>query len=151
MKFYHAENCNRRIATKDFTFAFEPYDYLAGTWRGILATDDPAHQTALESLVADPRSAVTALSAQEYAAKAKKKHRDAVVNYSPLLVERVKSPLVQGKPVEVAAERPSPDLPQAEVKAAPLSKAQDALKIGEVSTSPAPVPAGAAVKKDSKK
>jgi hypothetical protein len=65
-KYYHAENCNRRIANGGQEFRFEPYALFGGTWRGVFATADAGQQSALDRLASDKRSAIREIKEADY-------------------------------------------------------------------------------------
>lgn len=72
-KFYHADNATRTIKAQGFDFKFEVYDQFAGTWRGVFAAAKEGEIIAMDSLVKDPKNAVTEITKEEYESKTKKK------------------------------------------------------------------------------
>lgn len=97
-KFYRAENANRRINSGGFSFIFEPYENFGGTWRGVYTTEDNGEMSALNSVTADARTAVTEISQSEYEAYAKKK-----APVPSQQSDQSKTPLLQGAIIQSPA------------------------------------------------
>lgn len=137
-KFYHALNCNRRIASQGRVFDFRPYAMVAGTWCGTYATQEPKEQAALDALAGDPRQAISAITQAEYEAKASRPSQDAALSYNPLLtrpdVTPQAEPLVEGSKA-VVIEQPNPEPAKPVISGEPLAKAADALQVGQVQAS----------------
>src|SRR5688572_17209634 len=80
-KYYEALNSNRTIVAGGYSFNFEAVRLFAGTWLGVYATEDAGEQSALDALAREPKSAVTALTAEDYAGRLGQK--TGVDNYAP--------------------------------------------------------------------
>src|SRR5436190_23715259 len=129
MKFFRAENCNRRIRTPNGReLTFEVIGFFAGTWRGVFAAIEQADADGLSMLAADPSTAVRAVTQVEYEELSKTK-APTPRGFNPLL-----SPAATPKQVAilesnaVVVENPSPDdLPQSPTVSTPVAS-EDVLK-----------------------
>lgn len=143
-KYYRADNSNRRIKAGAFSFAFEPYGQHGGSWQGVYATDNEAHQIALAGVAGNPRNAVYEITAEEYERLSKKKvtppNFSASGNWSaPSSPPPQPRTHLAGKGGAVVVENPSP-LPD-EPKAPPIiEKIEDVLKVATIK--PVDVPQG---------
>lgn len=131
-KFYHAENANRIIRFKGQAFQFWPYQHLGGSWYGVLRVDDTKQQAALDELIQDPMSAVTAIDQKQYALCLQKKaHNDqrsgilSAPQPPPPTTGRIPDVSVVGSPVTSELPPPAPEIK-------PLGTVEDALSVGNV-------------------
>ena len=69
-KYYYAANATRRIRAGKYEFRFEPCDFIAGVWGGIISTDREDEQAALVTLAS---VGVKEISLEEYEVFGKKK------------------------------------------------------------------------------
>lgn len=137
-KYYHAENCNKRIKSGKTDFLFEVYGQFQGVWLGIFATDDEQQQAALDNLAATPSSAVTAISEADYQVNLKKKWLDTRAAKLPSQEPKAPAHLL-GK-VAAVADKPSPG----PVNSAPVilkpvelpESVESVIKVGKVAISP---------------
>src|ERR1041385_3185850 len=71
-KFYQAQNAANRVIAG---VQFEAVDIVASTAWGVFSTDDPKLQQQLDALTKDPKSAVYAISQEEYQAEVENKKK----------------------------------------------------------------------------
>lgn len=123
-KYYRCGNATRPVGNTGISFI--PYGRFGG-WRGVYATDKPEEQVALDSLVSNPTSGVTSITADEYDHLLKKKPTQN--HQVSLSSDGLQNPLLQ-TPIKgngaVVVESP------AEQPAAPPEKPVDLLQIGKV-------------------
>lgn len=128
--FYHVTNCNRTIRAGALSFNFVPYEHT-GCWLGVYEATDPAEIAALDGLVADKKSGVTAITQNEYHDALKKKkqasqgYSNSLASSAPNPSESAAAPSV-GQPVDT---NPSP-APVETV--APLSSVSEAIPVVKV-------------------
>jgi hypothetical protein len=131
-RFFHAENCNRFIKMDGFSFAFDPVNYIGGTWCGVYSTSDEKQVAALEKLCQTPRSAVREISREDFQKLTQKKTSisSGVLDLSAL-VNAEASPLIpQGAPPVGVPVNTEPPAPMPTVK--PLDAVADALAVAPV-------------------
>lgn len=133
-KFYHAENSNRTIKSKGVNFYFTPYQLLAGTWHGLYKTAKANEQEALDELIKDPISAVTAVDEKEYVRclqkKAHNEQRSGTWNAPqppPPTTSRLEDAVTAGSPVTSELTPVPPDRQ-------PITSVESALSVGSVTT-----------------
>jgi hypothetical protein len=133
MRYFHADNSNRLIQGDGKSFQFHSYQLLHGSWSGVYATKDEQELKALEGLVANPKSAVTEISAQEYERCRQKKissDKSSTLLIAPAppgpMTSMVQDAIGAGSTVETVI--PGPEQP---IVAAPVA---DPISIGNVTT-----------------
>ena len=131
-KCYEADNSNRRIRSQGMDFPFNNYDIVAGSWRGVYVSEDPAEIAALDALTADPRNAVKEIPESEYEAKAKKKLTPLSPSndWNPQLAPQA---ALRGKGAEVVEGAKAAE-PLA-TPATPIASIEDALVVDSVQSS----------------
>lgn len=130
-KYFHARNASRTIAG----LRFDIYSQRAGTSLGVFEAVSDADIAALESEAANPRSAVTEITADEYAASVKKKPR---ISANVISLNR---PIVQIKPSAAVPQGPNAveSVPSPSPEAPKFEKPEDFLKVGVIGGSKLPV------------
>lgn len=125
-KYYHAQNASRVIAG----IVFQIYEIFGGSPFGVYQTQDGDLIKKLDAVVADKKSAVTLITADEYEALLKKKP-SRLENFKPstiLLPEPAKSAVIKGEGAVVVDK---PVEPTVEVKTV-LDKPEDAVVVQQV-------------------
>jgi hypothetical protein len=128
MNFYHSTNCSLPIFTPGVALTFLPYT-TAPSVMGVLATDKPEEIAALDGLVKQPKSTVTAIDLSEYN-RALKQKRVAHDSYAPTIMANTPTPgLAQRPPSAPVDTNPAgePELP-----IVPLASTADALTVVKV-------------------
>jgi hypothetical protein len=126
-KYFHAENSNRKITVDKLEFTFEPYEVFGGSWMGVYKAEREDESAALSSLTADPKTAVTEISAAEYDKLRKKK---AVTSYGLKSLEQA-SNAPKAAPAPVAAPAESTKAPEPPAPAALAPSVLDRPLTGE--------------------
>lgn len=140
LKFYHAENCNRRFRVAGKEFIFPAYDLVAGCWMGTYATADAEEQAALDILVRDKTTAVTEISQERYESHAKKKPTVQPVSFkisnAPPSLTNMDARIADSRPLAhlVGGQDPDYQAPPAPPSSEPLPDVETALVLGLVQT-----------------
>lgn len=135
-KWYHAKNATRRIRAGGVTLEFKPYALIGGCWFGALETNDPEKVAALDALVEDKLSGVTALTQVEYLDIIKKNPTSEAPTSFQASPPRPKTGsetrVAESRKSAVVVENPGADLaPPATPPGEPVS-ADAALVVGEI-------------------
>lgn len=146
-KYYEAQNCNRLIESGGFRFEFRPYRLYAGTWHGVFQTENDDAISAMAHLIANPRSAITEITAEEYQKKLESAH-DYVASYNPAPVDEGKTiPAPVSKTAgriipsnAVVSDAPGPENQPEIIPGSDPVEEGDALTVGNVAAVPATKP-----------
>ena len=112
MKFYFNENCSKSVKLPGGKWlAFDIVDHFAGSWRGVVATEDSTTIEGLDALTMRARSGVRQITKEQFDAYLKKKQP---VRISRGLPESQRQPVLKasinvpaGHLVEKAADKPA--------------------------------------------
>jgi len=148
--YYHVVNAGRGEIVPGVKF--DIYDAVAGVAYGVYATDRYEEKSALEKVIANPRSAVTLITREEYEDLLKKKR--PAKEWSPLsiLTSPSQNPAVQMKGeragIVVDSSPEIPPTPEAPVPMGkPLDKPEDAIRLSKEVKPADPIEAPAAEQK----
>lgn len=117
IKYYHADNVNRRIKIGGQQFLFEPYGQFGGVWSGIFATENEGQQAALDSVIGKANSSITEISQAAYESFVKKKQPTA---RHLRRSQEPAPPASLGRGAEVAASPKPPESAESLKVAAPM-------------------------------
>lgn len=138
-KHFHAENAARGLIGG---VKFEIYDTAGGSAFGIFTTEDKDVLALLEKEAANPKSAVTVISQEEYEFCHKKKQSRPDSGSYPALRQPLPTPLPitprgAGPVIIIENPQPTPDEQKPiDVPAAPIETLEDALQTGPVVMAP---------------
>lgn len=135
VKFYHQENCNRKLKVGPVTISFQPYQLLCGCWSGTFSASNPEIQACVAKLMEVKSNCITEISEADFKQFAKVRLVEARKN-TELIVPPPPSP-TSGILDDIQAEivrQPTGELPPPEpvVTVAPLASVDEAVTVGSV-------------------
>lgn len=135
-RFFHAQNAHQNLKANGRSYKFELYQFLGGTWHGVLVTRTEQEHADLEAIVAANKS-VTEITAEEWSRciklRAGYQPSNGLIESNPPQIEQPVEPTPEPVPIKTIA---------------PLETVDAALNVGRVSQEvippvepPAPAPA----------